>query len=193
MNTPPKPLSNVPATGKRHWLHWRLRTSKTVVAVVVVAGLVVAIAVVAAFLLANAWPNSDWIPVYQDVLKTSFGALAVGGLGGLAKLIFDERKEGEAAADEQRKAQETAADEVRKEREVRADGLRDRRYDFISTLVEVSHYIDTAKLVIRANRSVKSWTEMVNHRIIPAQSRLRNMIHDLALALQDQLGVSACR
>jgi hypothetical protein len=80
----------------------RLHVSMTV-AVVVVGVVVAAIALIAGLLLANAWPNSDWIPVYQDVLKTSFGALAVGGLGGLAKLIFDQRKAQEAAADEQRK------------------------------------------------------------------------------------------
>jgi hypothetical protein len=118
---------------------------------------VFAIALIAGLFLANAWPNADWIPVYQDVLKTSFGALAVGGLGGLAKLVFDRRK-----------AQETAADE-----------LRDRRYRFISTLVEVIYNIETAKLVIRANRSMKSWTDMVNDRILPGCSRLADMKHQL--------------
>ena len=116
------------------------------------------IALVAGLLLATAWPNSDWIPVYQDVLRTSFAALAVGGLGGLARLIFDQRKAQEAAAGE----------------------LRDRRYRFISTLVEVIYDIETAKLVIRANRSVKSWTNMVNDRIVPGCSRLADMTHQLS-------------
>jgi len=138
------------------------------VAVVVVGVVVAAIALIAGLLLANAWPNSDWIPVYQDVLKTSFGALAVGGLGGLAKLIFDQRKSQDAAADEQRKERDAAAAE-----------LRDRRYGFISTLVEVIYNIETAKLVIRANRSVKSWTDMVNDRILPGCSRLADMTHQL--------------
>jgi hypothetical protein len=145
----------------------RLHGSMTV-AVVVVGVVVAAIALIAGLLLANGWPNSDWIPVYQDVLKTSFGALAVGGLGGLAKLIFDQRQAQEAAAAKQRKSDEAAADE-----------LRDRRYRFISTLVEVIYNIETAKLVIRANRSVKSWTEMVNDRILPGCSRLADMTEQL--------------
>ena len=152
MNTPPE-LSNVPVGGKGQWLRGR----PLVIAVVVVGVAVFAVALIAGLLLANAWPNSEWIPVYQDILKTSFGALAVGGLGGLAKLIFD-----------QRKAQEAAADEKRKERDTAADELRHRRYGFISTLVEVIYNIETAKLVIRANRSVTSWTDMVNERIFPA-------------------------
>lgn len=73
------------------------------------------IALIAALRHASLGTDSDWIPVYQDVLKTSLGALAVGALGGLAKLIFDQRKAREADATE----------------------LRDQRYRFISTLVEV--------------------------------------------------------
>lgn len=163
MNTPPE-LSNVPTGGKGQWLRGR----PLVIAVVVVGVAVFAVALIAGLLLANAWPNSDWIPVYQDILKTSFGALAVGGLGGLAKLIFDQRKAQEAAADEKRKEWDTAADE-----------LRHRRYGFISTLVEVIYNIETAKLVIRANRSVTSWTDMVNERIIPGCSRLADMTQQL--------------
>jgi hypothetical protein len=140
---------------------------------------VFAIALIAGLFLANAWPNADWIPVYQDVLKTSFGALAVGGLGGLAKLIFDQRKAQEAAADEQRKEREAAAAKQRKSDEAAAAELRDRRYGFISTLVEVIYNIETAKLVIRANRSMKSWTDMVNDRILPGCSRLADMKHQL--------------
>jgi hypothetical protein len=124
----------------------------------VVGVAVAAIAVTALILLGSLGKKSDWIPVYQDVLKASFGALAVGGLGGLAKLVFDKRK-----------AQETAADE-----------LRDRRYRFISTLVEVIYNIETAKLVIRADRSVTSWTDMVNERIIPGCSRLADMREQLS-------------
>ena len=78
----------MPVGGKGQWFHGR----PLVIAVVVVGVAVFAVALIAGLLLANAWPNSEWIPVYQDILKTSFGALAVGGLGGLAKLIFDQRK-----------------------------------------------------------------------------------------------------
>jgi hypothetical protein len=180
MNTPSEPLSNRPGTGKGHWLNWRLRISMTVVAVVVVGVAVVAIAAVAAFLLASADPHSDWIPVYQDILKTSFGALAVGGLGGLAKVIFDQHRTREAAEADQRRRDEAALADERKAREAAEAELRDRRYRFISTLVDVSHDIDTAKLHIRANRSVKSWTDMVNERIVPARSRLGNMSHELS-------------
>ena len=168
MNTPSELSSNLPATGKM-----------TVVAVVVVGVAVVAIAVVAAFLLASADPHSDWIPVYQDILKTSFGALAVGGLGGLAKLILDRHRTLEAAEADQRRRNEAALADERKAREAADAELRDRRYRFISILVDVSHDIDTAKLHIRANRSVKSWTDMVNERIVPARSRLGDMSHEL--------------
>jgi hypothetical protein len=152
MNAPPE-LSNVPVGANSHWLRRRL----LVVAVAVVGLAVAAIALIAGLLLASTGPDSNWIPVYQDVLKTSFAALAVGALGGLAKLVFDQRKAREVAAAE----------------------LRDRRYRFISTLIEVIYDIETAKLIIRANRSVKSWTDMVNDRIIPGYSRLADMTQQL--------------
>jgi hypothetical protein len=69
--------------------------------------------------------------------------------------------------------------EKRKERDTAADELRHQRYGFISTLVEVIYNIETAKLVIRANRSVTSWTDMVNERIIPGCSRLADMTQQL--------------
>jgi hypothetical protein len=144
--------SNVRVRAKRDRLYGPILVATAVVGVTIAA-----IAVIAFFRLVSTGTARDWIPVYQDVLKTSFGALAVGALGGLAKLIFDQRKAQEAAETE----------------------LRDLRYGFISALVEVSHDIDTARTVIRANRSVKSWTDIVNDRIIPAQSRLRDMTHEL--------------
>ena len=150
----PKSSSNVQVRRRGD----RPRARPLLVWTTVAGAAVFAIALVAGLLLATAWPNSDWIPVYQDVLRTSFAALAVGGLGGLARLIIDQRKAQEAAAGE----------------------LRDRRYRFISTLVEVIYDIETAKLVIRANRSVKSWTNMVNDRIVPGCSRLADMTHQLS-------------
>jgi hypothetical protein len=155
MNTPSEPVSNVPVDEKSHWWRWRPPGWPTVFAVVVVAVVVVAFAVIAGF-LANANPGSDWIPVYQDVLKTSFGALAVGGLGGLAKLIFDQRR---AEQD-------------------RVDKLRDR-VGYISTLNKVGQDIDTTRVVMLTSRSVKLWTHMVNDRVIPARSRLNDMAHQL--------------
>lgn len=150
--TNPEESSNGRVRAPRDWLYWALLVSTVVVGVAVVT-----FALLAARRLGSAGKDSDWIPVYQEILKISFGALAVGALGGLAKLIFDQRKARAAAADE----------------------LRDRRYRFISELVAVGHDVDTAKLVIRANRSVKSWTAMVNDRIIPAHSRLRDLTHQL--------------
>ena len=114
-------------------------------------------ALVAVILLLRVGGKTDWIPVCQDVLKTSFQALAVGALGGLAKLILDQRKSRDADAIE----------------------LRDRRYSFISDLVDLNRDIDTASLIIRANRSAISWTETVNGLIIPARSQLRDLMHSL--------------
>jgi hypothetical protein len=62
------------------------------IATAVVGVTIAAIAVIAFSRLVGTGTARDWIPIYQDVLKTSFGALAVGGLGGLAKLVYFSNK-----------------------------------------------------------------------------------------------------
>jgi hypothetical protein len=151
MNRPPE-LSSVPVGGKGQWLHGRL----LVIAVAGVGVAVATITIVAALRLASTGADSDWIPVYQDVLKTSFGALAVGGLGGLAKLIFDQRKAREAA--------QTA--------------LRDR-VGIMSTFVGLTKNVETARLATRANRTTRQVATMVNDGIIPAHSTLEEMTNSM--------------
>jgi hypothetical protein len=152
--------------------------------------LVIVVAAIAAVRLAGAKTGSRWIPVYQDVLKTSFQALAIGALGGLAKLVFDRRKAGEAEAAKQRRREEARAKEEQQRAELAmADArtaaavaeteLRDRRYRFITSLVELARTVDEARLVIRANRSVRSWTDVTINRIIHARSKIRYVIHEL--------------
>jgi hypothetical protein len=154
-------------------------------------GLVVGIVAVASLIyLAGAGTKEDWIATSREMLKITFQAIALGALGGLVKLIIDRRKTDEAKADEQRKtdeareneqrkAREAAENEQRKAAEVAKSELRDRRYRFISSLVELARAVDEARLIIRANRSVKSWTDAINDRIIPARSRLRDILHEL--------------
>jgi hypothetical protein len=163
------------------------RPSGTAFAVAGVGLIVGVTAVISALYLASTGTSSDWIPVYQEVLKISFQALAIGALGGLVKLILDRRR-----------ARGVAAAERRKARELDATELRDRRYRFITSLVELARAVDEARLVIRANRSVRSWTDMINDKIIPARSRLRNIIHELrnwkeagSLVFEDNEGVIA--
>jgi hypothetical protein len=148
----PELSSNTQGGERADWRRWLLLVGTVVVGVVVAT-----IAVTAWLHLRSTGAETDWTPIYQEVLKTSFAALAVGALGGMAKLLFDQRKARDAAATE----------------------LRDRRYRFISTLIEVIYDIETAKLIIRANRSVRSWTDMVNERIVPGCSRLADMAQQL--------------
>ncbi len=109
-----------------------------------------------------------WVPVLQSVVTVGFQGLAVGTLAGLVKLYLDSRRDREA-----REAQ------ARREREARADELRELRYGIIRAVVEASHRVDNARLTLWANRSVKTWTEIVNSDLIPARTRLREVCHDL--------------
>ena len=122
-----------------------------------VGALVAAIALLAIGLLGTLGPDDTWTPVVQDVLTTAYQALAIGALGGLAKLLVDKRKEKETA---------DAA-------------LRERRQGYLREVTAASHDVDNAMMLVRANRSVLTWTKAVGDTFIPARTRLRAVAHDL--------------
>ncbi|MBE0011279.1 hypothetical protein DXT87_16110 [Arthrobacter sp. AET 35A] len=123
----------------------------------VVGAVVLATAITAMILLTTDTPATLWTPILQEIVKVSYQALAIGVLGGLAKLLLDRGRDREASANE----------------------LRERRHQYISDVIEASHQIDNARLVMRANRSVLTWTTMVNSDLIPARTRLRQLTHSL--------------
>jgi hypothetical protein len=127
------------------------------VATIAVGTAVVAVAVTASVVLATTDIDARWVPVLQNIVTVSFQALAIGALGGLAKLFFDGRHDREAKQGE----------------------LRERRYRYITGVVEASHRIDNARLLLRANRSVRTWSDIVNNDVIPARTQLRQLAHDL--------------
>jgi hypothetical protein len=139
-----------------------------VIATVALGAVIVFSTIVALILLVTQSSDSVWTPILQDMLKTAFQALAVGALGGLAKLLLDRRK-----------AKEAEADELRKAKEAKADELHDQQRRYIDTLVGVSHDVDNARSLISANRSVRTWTDVITGTIVPAKTRLRDIAHEL--------------
>jgi hypothetical protein len=93
----------------------------------------------------------------------------VGALGGLAKLLIDRRKADSAEAAE----------------------LRDRQCGYIDMLVGVSHDVDNARPLIRANRTIRTWTDVISGAIVPACARLRDFAPDLTN--WEQAGVTLFR
>ena len=118
---------------------------------------VVGIAFASLVLLGSSGPSNAWTPVLQDVLKTAYQALALGALGGLAKLLVDNRRQHAADVAE----------------------LRDRQRATLASVAAASHQVDNARMVIRANRSVKTWTESINGPLVTAHTQLRDIGHDL--------------
>jgi len=62
------------------------------------------------------------------------------------------------------------------------DALRQRREALIRRLIDLTHEVDLARLLISANRSVKTWSEQMILKIIPAFTELRDLAHDLKTA-----------
>jgi hypothetical protein len=131
--------------------------SSVLLATVIVGLIVVSIAVVALFSLVFGWAKGSWTAVAQEVLKIAYQALAIGALGGLAKLVLDRRKSKETAD----------------------SGLRERRRNYIGVVIGVRHDAENARERILAYRSVDSWSQAVDDFLVPARFRLRNLQHDL--------------
>ena len=122
----------------------------------VIGAVVVGMTVTAAILLlTNA--SGPWFPVHQEFVKVGFQAVAIGALGGLAKLTID----------------------ASRDREAKQNELRERRHQYIAAVVAASHQVDNARVVLRANRSVSTWTTIVTSNLIPARTRLREITHDM--------------
>jgi hypothetical protein len=128
------------------------------VATVVVGFVVAAVAIVGAIMLNVVPSNSGWAPVLQDIVKTAYGALAVGALGGLLKLVIDAKKSKDLAESE----------------------LRERRRSFIRDVISARNQVDSARMRIRANRSVKTWSEAVNDSLVPARTHILNVSQELS-------------
>jgi hypothetical protein len=135
--------------------------SLVTVATFVVAAAVAGIAFASAVVLGRLDATNPWVPVLQDFLKTAYQALAIGALGGLVKLIMDRR----------RKHLEAAAELQARERA--------RRQAMTAQVTTASHQVDSARFLIAANRSVKSWSEAITGPIDIARSQLRSMAHEI--------------
>jgi hypothetical protein len=59
-----------------------------------------------------------------------------------------------------------------------------RREDYVRRLIDITHDVDLARLLIFANRSVTSWSEQMTGRIIPSYTAMRDLTHDLKTAQQ---------
>lgn len=63
-------------------------------------------------------------------------------------------------------------------REAELTAARERRESHVRRLIDLTHDVDLARLLISANRSVKSWSEQMIDRVIPAYTELRDLEHD---------------
>lgn len=59
-----------------------------------------------------------------------------------------------------------------------------RQEAHVRRLIDITHDVDLGRLLIFANRSVKSWSEQMERRIIPAYTEMRDLSHDLKTAKQ---------
>lgn len=59
-----------------------------------------------------------------------------------------------------------------------------RQEDHVRRLIDITHDVDLARLMLFTNRSLRSWSKQMTERIIPAYTAMRNLVHDQKTALQ---------
>jgi hypothetical protein len=126
-------------------------------AALILAAAVAVIGVDAAVALARRSTTDRWTPVLQDIVKVSYQGVMIGALAGSAKVVLDRRRAGEQARDAHAALQQT----------------------YTRTLINASYRVDSARTLIRANQSVKTWSEQVDTEIIPAELEIRALQHEL--------------
>jgi hypothetical protein len=65
-----------------------------------------------------------------------------------------------------------------RENEADLRASRDRKESHVRRLIDLTHDVDLARLLISANRSVKTWSDQMSTRVIPAYTELRDLQHD---------------
>lgn len=68
--------------------------------------------------------------------------------------------------------------EYMKARRDQQRAARQRKEEHIRRLINLTHDLDHARLLLRASRSMEAWSEQMITRIIPAYTELRDMYHD---------------
>jgi hypothetical protein len=128
-----------------------------VVGVVGLAATAGGLAVLAWSRLSGLGTDDPWRDVAQGVLKTAYQALIIGALGGLLKIWIDQAR--------QRAAEQRELVRIRTE--------------LIEGVVHCSHRLDTGRTLLRANRSVRTLSDVMTDIVIPARVQLREISHDL--------------
>lgn len=69
-----------------------------------------------------------------------------------------------------------------REREADRRSSRDRKESHVRRLIDLTHNVDLARLLISANRSVKTWSVEMSNSVLPAYTELRDLKHDFQTA-----------
>jgi hypothetical protein len=91
--------------------------------------------------------------------------------------IDDARDQRASREDEIRQQDDQQARKMERRRTQEAQ-RRERQRSYVRRLVDDSHGVEMARMLILANRSVKTWSEQMNQRIIAAYIDLRDIRHD---------------
>lgn len=65
-----------------------------------------------------------------------------------------------------------------KSRRDERQAARQRQENYIRRLIDLTHDLDHARLLIRADKTLDAWAEQMSARVIPAYMKLRDMYHE---------------
>lgn len=124
---------------------------------VALTGVVTVVAIVATLALDGRSSSDPWTSVLQDVVKVSYQGLVLGALAGLVKFAVDRHQAANQACEAHRSLQQS----------------------YTRSLILATHRVDSARTLLRTNRSVKTWSAQIDGGIIPASLEIRELQHEL--------------
>jgi hypothetical protein len=132
------------------------------VRLIVIAGIVSITAIILAILASLFLEDTGRRNVIEELAKLCIQLVVIVVAGALVKKAIDDVQEHQARLVE---AAET-------------------RRAYIRRLIDAAHLVDRARVLVLANRSVRTWSTQIEVAIIEAYVSLRNVRHDLVTAAQ---------
>jgi hypothetical protein len=122
--------------------------------------------------------------VVEEVAKLAVQFIVIVVAGAFVKMILEDLQAKRKGDEEELREQARRDQEDTRARQADWDELSEIKRSYIRRVLDARHRVDRAQMLIRANRSVRTWSIQMQGEVIEAYLALRDVNHDLVTATQ---------
>jgi hypothetical protein len=122
--------------------------------------------------------------VREEVAKLSAQFVVIVLAGAILKLALDDVQAKRKQDDEDLREQVRKAEEARRARRAQVEEETDTRRTYVRRVLDAGHRVERARVMIQANRSVRTWSIQMETQIIEAYLELNGVTSDLVTAAE---------